>query len=105
MVSFARPLRCSSVTDFCEYAPPSRLASGQNPLETTRSLLMEPLLNLVSVFIRPFSPPFRASYTTRVKSGKEKTGSSQSMQNASGLGKPEAEKTGDGKILSIDHEP
>ena len=36
-VSFARPLRCSSVTDFSEYVPSSRLASGQNPLESTRS--------------------------------------------------------------------
>ena len=38
---FARRLRCSSVTDFCEYAPSSRLECGQNPLETLPPLTYE----------------------------------------------------------------
>jgi hypothetical protein len=38
------------------------------------------------------------------KSEKEKTGSSQSLQTAFGLGKPE-EQIGDGNVLSLDHAP
>src|SRR5438105_4228330 len=42
--SFGRRLRCSSVADRCRYAPSSRLADGQNSLETASSGLMKPLL-------------------------------------------------------------
>jgi hypothetical protein len=45
--SFARWLRCSVVTDPCGYAPPSRLASGQNSGAIIVQVIMNGLLSVI----------------------------------------------------------